>query len=136
MSAFQAAFENEVVETKDDVGEKEWLIQVAKVCHATIREFSSVVGRNKTTPVWEELSEQLRNSAVDGVLFHSKHPDATASDSHQNWFDFKANNGWVYGEVKDEEKKTHPSMVPFDELPDSEKAKDELFCSVVNIMNK
>lgn len=32
--------------------------------------------------------------------------------------------GWTYGEVKDTEKKTTPCLVPYDELPESEKEYD------------
>ena len=44
----------------------------------------------------------------------------------------KINDGWVYGEVKDAEKKTHPCIVPFEELPEFQQKKDALFCAIVD----
>ena len=40
---------------------------------------------------------------------------------------------WQYGEVRDPEKETHPDIVPFSELPESERQKDAIFlaCCVV-----
>lgn len=36
----------------------------------------------------------------------------------------KQEAGWTYGAVKDTEKKTTPCLVPYDELPESEKEYD------------
>jgi hypothetical protein len=43
-------------------------------------------------------------------------------------------DGWVYGEVKDAEKKTHPCLVPFDQLPLFQQKKDKLFCAIVDAL--
>ena len=42
----------------------------------------------------------------------------------------------VYGDVLDVEKKTHPSMVPFEELSDVEKRKDEMDVLMVRLANE
>ncbi len=44
--------------------------------------------------------------------------------SHANWIEYKLDDGWVYGEEKDPVKKTHPCMVPYDELPHDQRMKD------------
>lgn len=44
--------------------------------------------------------------------------------SHKNWMTHKASEGWIYGEVKDPEKKTHHCMVPYGDLPEDQKKKD------------
>lgn len=46
----------------------------------------------------------------------------------------KANDGWVYGPVKDPEAKTHPCMVPFDELPYVQRKKDAIFRAMVHAL--
>jgi hypothetical protein len=48
----------------------------------------------------------------------------------------KKKDGWVYGEVKDAEAKTHPCIVPFEELPEFQKKKDALFCAIVDSLKK
>lgn len=63
----------------------------------------------------------------NGVRFIVENPDADLSASHDNWLKQKVAEGWVYGEVKDPEAKTHPCCVPYEELPESQKFKDLLF---------
>jgi len=63
-------------------------------------------------------------SQKDGTLFMLENPNITPEENHNNWMKKKTEQGWVYGEVKDFEKKTHPDLVPFDELPEVEKNKD------------
>ena len=43
---------------------------------------------------------------------------------HENWAAGRLAQGWTYGEQYDGEKKTTPWLVPYDELPESEKAYD------------
>ncbi len=47
-----------------------------------------------------------------------------AENVHENWAVGRMNEGWVYGEKRDDEKKTTPCMVPYGELSDSEKEYD------------
>tara|TARA_Y100000310_G_scaffold318729_1_gene373148 strand:- start:689 stop:850 length:162 start_codon:yes stop_codon:yes gene_type:complete len=41
--------------------------------------------------------------------------------------------GWVYGEVRDVEKKTHPDMVPYAQLGQLEQDKDAVFVALCEI---
>jgi serine phosphatase RsbU (regulator of sigma subunit) len=43
---------------------------------------------------------------------------------HIRWSWDKRLNGWSYSNVKDEVKKTHPGLIPYNNLPESEKEKD------------
>jgi hypothetical protein len=61
---------------------------------------------------------------------------ATPEQQHQAWVDHKVKDGWVYGEVKDPEQKTHPCLVPYPDLPAFQKAKDDLYIAVANAMYK
>ena len=42
---------------------------------------------------------------------------------------------WQHGPVKDEAAKTHPDLVPFDQLPEHEKQKDRLFMAIVRALS-
>ncbi|MCD8130916.1 MAG: Ryanodine receptor Ryr [Lachnospiraceae bacterium] len=47
-----------------------------------------------------------------------------AENVHDVWAAGRMSEGWVYGEKKDAEKKTTPLLVPYGDLPDSEKEYD------------
>lgn len=47
-----------------------------------------------------------------------------ARNVHDVWAQGRIAEGWSYGEIKDVENKTTPLLVPYDELPDSEKEYD------------
>ena len=43
---------------------------------------------------------------------------------HEVWADARIRQGWTYGEQRNDELKTHPCLIPYDELPDEEKEYD------------
>lgn len=47
-----------------------------------------------------------------------------AENVHDVWAVGRIAEGWVYGEKKDAEMKTTPLLIPYDELPESEKEYD------------
>lgn len=47
-----------------------------------------------------------------------------AENVHDVWALGRMEEGWQYGEQKDESKKTTPCLVPYSELPESEKEYD------------
>lgn len=44
-----------------------------------------------------------------------------AENLHDVWARRRLAEGWIYGPERDEVKKEHPSLVPFEDLPESEK---------------
>ena len=50
--------------------------------------------------------------------------ETMARVEHMRWSWEKRLNGWTLGEVKDDIKKTHPSLIPYEQLSESEKEKD------------
>ena len=79
--------------------------------------------------VQSDLSEHTRESILVGVSHLVKQQNVlpSAEEQHNLWFKFKLENGWKYGDVKDEVNKTHPCMLPYSMLPNEQKAKDTLF---------
>lgn len=47
-----------------------------------------------------------------------------AENNHDNWARQRIAEGWTYGPRRDDKAKTHPDLVPYSELPDSEKEYD------------
>ncbi len=47
-----------------------------------------------------------------------------AANVHDIWAVGRISQGWTYGEKRDDDKKTTPCLVAYDELPDSEKEYD------------
>ena len=47
-----------------------------------------------------------------------------AENVHENWSAGRIADGWVYGETRDDAKKTTPCLVPYSELTEEEKAFD------------
>lgn len=43
---------------------------------------------------------------------------------HDVWAETRMSQGWSYGKERNDEKKTHPCLIPYEELPDDEKAYD------------
>tara|TARA_R100001132_G_scaffold26725_2_gene29144 strand:+ start:203 stop:751 length:549 start_codon:yes stop_codon:yes gene_type:complete len=102
--------------------------EIARVAHEVNRAYCTSIGDTSQVP-WEEAPEWQRESAIDGVRKTTK--KTTPGDSHRSWLELKEKEGWTYGETKDPDNKTHPCMVPFEELPSEQQTKDYLFLSVV-----
>jgi len=47
-----------------------------------------------------------------------------AEQVHEIWAKGRVAEGWTYGEVRDDARKTTPCLVPYDALPESEKEYD------------
>lgn len=47
-----------------------------------------------------------------------------AENAHEVWAQQRMTDGWTYGPVRDDAKKQHPCLVPYEELPESEKEYD------------
>lgn len=104
--------------------------ELAGICHGVNRALCQSLGDYSQTN-WAMAPTWQKQSAINGVIFNLTHPDAPPSSSHENWLAEKRATGWKYGEVKDEEAKTHPCYVQYGELPVGQKAKDILFKATV-----
>lgn len=47
-----------------------------------------------------------------------------AENVHEVWAKARMNEGYSYGSERDDVRKTHPCLVPYEELPESEKEYD------------
>jgi voltage-gated potassium channel Kch len=63
---------------------------------------------------WDEAPLELTEDEIELLAPHE----------HARWFKAKCAAGWVFGPTKDDERKTTPSLVPWDELSDEDQHRD------------
>ncbi len=65
-----------------------------------------------------DLSDVTLDSSLESLV------EALAENVHDTWAKGRIDDGWTYGSVRDDAKKHHPCLVPYNQLPDSEKEYD------------
>lgn len=103
---------------------------IAKICHQVNKAFCESIG-DFSQPDWSDAPGWQKESAMLGVELHLSDPSAGPEASHASWYNQKISEGWVYGTIKDSDKKEHPCLVPFSELPENQKSKDYIFRAIV-----
>lgn len=106
---------------------------IAYVCHQANKAWCESEGDDSQKD-WAFAEQWQRDSAISGVKFRLENPEAGPDAQHNAWSAEKFAQGWVYGDVKDAEKKTHPCLVPFDQLPLFQQKKDKLFSAIVDAL--
>lgn len=104
--------------------------QIARVCHEVNRAYCESQG-DHSQPAWPDAPTWQQHSAYMGVRGILNGTITHPEQSHESWLAVKRADGWVYGPVKDPERKVHPCMVPYAELPPAQQVKDALFFAVV-----
>jgi DNA-binding transcriptional MerR regulator len=107
---------------------------IARVVHAANRELQIVQGDPVPSPPWDDAPDYQVREAIAGVQEVLRNPDLTAEQSHESWCDRMRADGWTHGEVKDPQRKTHPTLLPFAELPAEQQLKDRLFIAIVRAL--
>lgn len=102
----------------------------ARVAHEVNRAYCQAIGDDSQVP-WDEAPDWQRNSAMKGVV--AANNGATPEQLHESWCAQKRREGWKHGPVKDPEAKTHPCLVPYEQLPAEQRIKDHLFRAAVLI---
>lgn len=107
--------------------------QIAAVCHEANRELQLLLDE-EPNPHWDDCSDELQDSAIAGVIAALE--GATPQELHASWCEERISNGWVYGETKNFDTKTHPCLVRYSELPEEQRLKDHLFGAIVNALSR
>jgi len=73
------------------------------------------------------MTYQPKPIATDNITLPQELEDlleCLAENTHDNWALQRLKDGWTYGRKRNDEKKKHPCLVPYAELPESEKEYD------------
>jgi len=107
--------------------------QIAEFAHEVNNLYCQRLG-DYSQPHWVNAPQWQKDSAIAGVEAVQNGAVTSPEDSHIGWMLQKETDGWVHGEVKDPEKKEHPCMVPFSDLPADQQIKDGLFFYAVRTL--
>jgi hypothetical protein len=98
---------------------------------------------------WEELAEDFRDAsralvadipnklrllgyeltpghgiAPSALSLNDEQIEQQAMREHDRWLNERVRSGWTYAPVRDNARKHHPCIVPWEKLPEEEKKKD------------
>lgn len=106
--------------------------QIARVCHEANRALQAIHDDPAPSNWWDVESPDIQASVIDGV--RKARQGRTPRELHDDWCAYKRAEGWRYGLVKDAVEKTHPCLVPYDDLPPGQRVKDNVFLAIVERM--
>lgn len=109
---------------------------LGRILHEANRTLCIVLGDNSQVP-WNVAPEWQKESIRQGIDFiidlieNGNEVIWNAEVCHNNWLENKKAAGWKFGPVKDEEKKEHPCIVPFEALHQWQRLKDHIFVAII-----
>lgn len=109
--------------------------RIARVCHEANRAVQEISGDAVVSEPWLTASDSQRQSAMDGVRTYLAE-EKTPAEMHAAWSEHKLRDGWSYGKEKDEVAKTHPCLVPYDELDVDQRLKDRVFIGIIKAVQE
>ena len=113
------------------MGEDSRIEACARAAHEFNRAYCLHLGDGSQLP-WEDAPQWQRDSCIAGV--HGVLTGNTPEQSHESWLAEKERTGWRYGPVKDPDRKEHPCIMPYQDLPEAQRRKDHGYIRVVSTM--
>ena len=111
------------------------LIQIAAVAYGAIREYRLSV-EGVETPPWDALCIGVQNEVIRTVEAEvaAQSQALSVADRHHLWVHERIQQGWVYGAVLSTEHRTHPHLLPYQDLPRPQLDRDRLLISVISAL--
>lgn len=84
--------------------------------------------------LWEDREAAFKDQFL-GVIVQQcgPHPSWSPEEAHKSWMERYLSMSWVYGETYDPKAKTHPDLVPYEELGQLEQDKDAVYLALCAI---
>lgn len=105
----------------------------ARAAYEAHRSYCAAMG-DSSHVVWDQLRQDLKEVALYATRMTLDY-NLGFEKVHEAWVALKKTQGWTYGEVKNDELKTHPGLVEWSELTPEWQVKDELWNKVVRAVS-
>jgi RyR domain len=102
----------------------------AEAAHEANRAYCQSIGDDSQV-AWADAPEWQKESALKGVVFAIDNNFPSPEAMHESWCAEKVATGWLVGGVKDAALKIHPCLVPYADLPEAQRKKDDIFSATV-----
>lgn len=113
------------------------ITQLARVIHEANRAYQSALGQ-PVDPDWDTCGQSendiWRQESTINSVKDLLAGNVDFEEQHNRWLQERFAGGWVIGPVKDPVAKTSPALVPWDQVPDTEKAKNVLRLGIFNAL--
>jgi len=102
---------------------------LTKAVHSVLLASAQAMGDDSIKP-WSETPEDVQASEMDDVAFCIANPVGGSEALHDIWVAGKKADGWKLGKRNDE-KKRHPCLIPYEDLDAELKADDAIRVAVI-----
>jgi len=107
-----------------------WIYEAARLeCIASNRPIIPEMWLDRDEPFRAQFHKTVERVCADGY-------ETTPEAEHDSWHQAYKDMGWCYGPERSTTAKTHPDMVPFDQLSLLEQEKDQVFLDLCVFAHK
>ena len=103
--------------------------QIARLTYEADRAIRARMGQ--TLPEWGKHEASLKTEWRSKVASFKKKDGITPRSRHESWVKDMITAGWVQGQKIDHDKKTHPAICPYDNLPEEVHLLDDVFVTII-----
>ena len=110
------------------------LDQIARTCHEAHNQICKNNGQE--TIAWEDKSEAHHKTVKNSIKKILNGIIGSPEEAHMNFKFKKRKDGWTYGENYSTRARTNPRLCDFEELPEAERQKEEMFFAIARSFKK
>lgn len=107
---------------------------VAAIVHEAHRNAGRALGHRPLLAPWMAMDERYKDGMIALVLDIRLNPERTPRQNHDAWCAEGRKRGFTWGETFDLEAKTHPSLVPYQQLPRAMRIREKLTHAIVGVL--
>ena len=106
--------------------------KITELIYEATRKEQNWSNRRIVPEEWSKRNKNFRDQMINVIKhYYNIGSIPTPEEAHNSWWREYEKMGWKCGKVRDVINKTHPDMIPYEDLPQDEKEKDAIFLTFV-----